>query len=63
MTSALIVEDEPLLAEQLRGKLAMLWPELAIAGVAGEGQEALRLRDRPETLRSSQTYGHLCKLM
>lgn len=50
MTRALIVEDEPLLAEQLRGKLAALWPGLVIAGVAGEGREALRLarQSRPD---------------
>ncbi len=43
MTTALILEDEPLLAEQLRGKLGRLWPELEIVGMAAEGREALRL--------------------
>lgn len=43
MTRALILEDEPLLAEQLRGKLAQLWPDLKIVGVAVDGREALRL--------------------
>ncbi len=43
MTSALILEDEPLLAEQLRDKLAALWPELEIVGMPREGREALRL--------------------
>ncbi len=48
MTTALILEDEPLLAEQLRGKLASLWPELEIVGMAGEGREALRLAREAE---------------
>ena len=43
MTRALILEDEPLLATQLRGKLALLWPDLEIVGMAIEGREALRL--------------------
>ncbi len=43
MTRALIVEDEPLLAAQLRGKLALLWPDLEIVGTPIEGREALRL--------------------
>ena len=43
MTTALILEDEPLLAEQLRGKLAVLWPGLEIVAMAGNGREALRL--------------------
>ena len=43
MTTALILEDEPLLAEQLRDKLARLWPELKIVGMPGEGREALRM--------------------
>ncbi len=43
MTRALILEDEPLLATQLRGKLALLWPELEIVGMPVEGREALRL--------------------
>lgn len=43
MTTALILEDEPLLAEQLRDKLARLWPELRIVGMPAEGREALRM--------------------
>lgn len=43
MTTALILEDEPLLAEQLRDKLARLWPELKIVGMPAEGREALRM--------------------
>jgi DNA-binding LytR/AlgR family response regulator len=43
MTTALIADDEPLLREHLREKLAALWPELAIVGEAGNGQEAAEL--------------------
>lgn len=43
MPSALILEDEPLLAAQLRDKLALLWPELEIVGMPVEGHEALSL--------------------
>ena len=38
MTTALILEDELLLAAQLRDKLAALWPELEIVGVPVEGR-------------------------
>lgn len=38
---ALIAEDEPLLAAQLKGMLAEAWPELEIAHVAANGSEAL----------------------
>jgi DNA-binding LytR/AlgR family response regulator len=40
---ALIADDEPHLAVYLRERLAALWPELDIVGVAGDGPEALRL--------------------
>lgn len=43
MTSALILEDETLVAEQLRDKLSLLWPDLEIVGMPTEGREALRL--------------------
>lgn len=43
MTTALIVEDEPLVAAQLCDKLKALWPELDIAGMPSEGREALRM--------------------
>jgi DNA-binding LytR/AlgR family response regulator len=39
--TALIAEDEPLLAEALRTDLARLWPELQVVAVAGDGQQAL----------------------
>jgi DNA-binding LytR/AlgR family response regulator len=40
--SALIADDEPLLREQLRSRLAKLWPELRIAAEAAHGAEALQ---------------------
>jgi len=40
---ALIADDEPHLASYLRERLAVVWPELDIVGVACDGPEALRL--------------------
>lgn len=40
--TALIVEDEAALADELREQLQVLWPELHIAGQARCGEEALR---------------------
>jgi DNA-binding LytR/AlgR family response regulator len=40
MTTAILADDEPLLREHLREKLATLWPELHIAGEAGNGNDA-----------------------
>lgn len=50
MPHALIVEDEPLLAQELRDHLRALWPELDIAGQAENGIEAVALLDslRPD---------------
>ena len=50
--SALIAEDEPLLAEGLRAELAALWPELEIAAVVGDGEGAVvqALRHRPDVV-------------
>ncbi|TDP63983.1 LytR/AlgR family response regulator transcription factor [Roseateles toxinivorans] len=50
--TALIAEDESLLAENLRLELQKLWPELDIAGIAAHGQAALQsaLRLRPQIL-------------
>jgi DNA-binding LytR/AlgR family response regulator len=45
---ALIADDEPLLAKHLKSRLAALWPQLEIAGVAANGIEA---RDMIEALR------------
>jgi DNA-binding LytR/AlgR family response regulator len=39
--SALIAEDEPLLAESLKRELAKAWPDLEICGVVGDGQSAV----------------------
>jgi DNA-binding LytR/AlgR family response regulator len=41
--TAVIAEDEPLLAKALQGELAQLWPELQIIGVATDGVEAKRM--------------------
>ncbi len=41
--TAIIADDEPLLREHLREKLAALWPELTIVGEAGNGNEAAEL--------------------
>ena len=50
MTSALIVEDEPLLRAELADQLAMLWPELEIAGQVENGIEAVAMLEalRPD---------------
>jgi DNA-binding LytR/AlgR family response regulator len=42
-TTAIIADDEPRLAEYLKGRLAVLWPELVIAGVASNGPDAQAL--------------------
>ena len=41
--TAIIADDEPLLREHLREKLAALWPDLKIVGEAGNGNEAAEL--------------------
>ena len=47
-TTALIAEDEALLAEHLRAELAQLWPELEVVALASHGaaaaEQALALR-------------------
>ena len=43
--AALIAEDEPLMRERLKEKLAEVWPELEIVAEAGDGDEALALFD------------------
>ena len=40
--TAVIAEDEPLLAAELQEALGLLWPELKIAAVAGDGVRALQ---------------------
>ena len=48
MPTALIADDEPLLREQLRSRLAKLWPELTLAAEAVNGAEALALFEEHE---------------
>jgi len=47
---AVIADDEAELAEHLRRELARAWPDLVMAGVAGNGTQALDLleRERPD---------------
>jgi len=47
---ALIADDERLMREQLRGRLAAAWPELLVVAEARNGAEALTLfeQERPE---------------
>jgi DNA-binding LytR/AlgR family response regulator len=44
--SAVLVEDESVLRDELRDALAALWPELLIAGEARDGIEALQLLEK-----------------
>jgi DNA-binding LytR/AlgR family response regulator len=50
--TALIAEDEPILAAALQSELALIWPELQIVGVVGDGASAVRqaLALKPEVL-------------
>ena len=50
--TALIAEDEPLLAQALQAELARAWPELRIAETVGDGASAVRaaLQHRPDVL-------------
>ena len=50
--SALIAEDEPLLAAALQAELARAWPELLVVGQVGDGASAVTeaLRLRPDVL-------------
>jgi DNA-binding LytR/AlgR family response regulator len=41
-TTALIAEDEPLLAEALKAELARAWPDLHIVATVGDGASAVR---------------------
>ncbi len=52
MPTALIAEDEPLLAQALRKALAQTWPELEIVASVGDGDAAVRqtLLLRPDVL-------------
>jgi DNA-binding LytR/AlgR family response regulator len=50
--TALIAEDEPLLAAHLQSELAKLWPELTIVASVGHGEAAVQqaLAQRPQIL-------------
>lgn len=48
MPTAIIADDEPLLRDQLKLRLAKLWPELKVAGEAVNGAEALALFEELE---------------
>ncbi|QNK68305.1 LytR/AlgR family response regulator transcription factor [Variovorax sp. PAMC26660] len=50
--TALIAEDEPLLAQALKAELAAAWPELQIVATTGDGRSAVReaLRLLPQVL-------------
>ena len=52
MTTALIAEDEPLLADELRDELARLWPELVVCAQVHSGNAALAAieQHRPDVL-------------
>ncbi|SEB08548.1 LytTR family DNA-binding domain-containing protein [Variovorax sp. YR216] len=52
MTTALIAEDEPVLAAEIREELQHLWPGLVICATVHDGNEALREieRHRPQVL-------------
>jgi DNA-binding LytR/AlgR family response regulator len=52
MTTALIAEDECLLADELKEELAHLWPELILCAQVSDGFAALAAieRDRPDVL-------------
>jgi DNA-binding LytR/AlgR family response regulator len=50
--TALIAEDEPLLAQALQAELALAWPELQVVDCVGDGAAAVRsaLQHRPDVL-------------
>jgi DNA-binding LytR/AlgR family response regulator len=50
--TALIAEDEPLLAANLQAELARLWPELSILATVGHGEAALQqgLKLQPDVM-------------
>lgn len=52
MPTALIAEDEPLLAAALQTELARAWPELQVVATVGDGASAVReaLRLQPDVL-------------
>ncbi|MEO8344075.1 MAG: LytTR family DNA-binding domain-containing protein [Betaproteobacteria bacterium] len=52
MPTALIAEDEPMLLAQLKARLALAWPELAVIAEAANGADALALYEthRPDVV-------------
>ena len=42
VATALLAEDEPVLAQTLKAELARAWPELQVVAVVGDGEEAVR---------------------
>ena len=52
MPTALIAEDEPLLAQALKAELAQAWPALQVVATVGDGASAVReaLARRPDVL-------------
>jgi DNA-binding LytR/AlgR family response regulator len=50
--TALIAEDEPLLAQALQAELARAWPELRVVAAVGDGAAAVQaaLQHRPDVL-------------
>ena len=50
--TALIAEDEPLLAAALTAELALAWPELLVLAIAGDGVSAVAqaLQLQPDVL-------------
>jgi DNA-binding LytR/AlgR family response regulator len=42
MTTALIAEDEPLLAQALQAELARAWPDLQVVATVGDGESAVQ---------------------
>lgn len=50
---ALVADDERLLREQLKSRLAQVWPELEVCGEARDGQEAV---EKAEALRPDVVF-------
>ncbi len=50
LPSAVLVEDEPALCDELRDTLATLWPELTVVATAADGHQAIAAieRHRPD---------------
>ena len=50
--TAVLAEDEPLLAQALQAELARAWPELTVTAVAGDGNSAVQaaMQHRPDVL-------------